>query len=140
MWVYDNLEACIAGVFASGVAMHFAGRWQYRRRYLALRDAFEHAVRRVQATDQDPAAVVRCAELERDFMQARWLGWCPGLGARVRTMLKVCAALILLAFLLKGPIERGEAEQAARAGSVAAKLARDRPMRVSSSTARAGAE
>ncbi len=140
MWVYDNLETCIAGVFAAGVAMHYTGRWRYRRRYQALRDSFEHAVRRVQATDQDPAAVVRCAELEREFMQIRWLGWSPGLGRRVLTMLKVCAALILLAFLLKGPIERGEAERRAAHTGATPVLAKHRPADAPSRASRARSE
>ncbi len=68
-------------------------------------------MRQVQASDGHPGAVVRCAELERDFMRAWWLRWSFGLGARVRGMLKVCAALTLLAFILKGPVERREAER-----------------------------
>ncbi len=108
MWVYENLEMCIGGVFAAGIAEHFFRRWRHRQRYRVLRKAFERAVRQVQATDGHPGAVVRCAELERDFMRARWLGWSFGLGARVRGMLKLCAGLTLLAFILKGPIERRE--------------------------------
>ena len=106
MWAYENLEICIGGVFAAGIAEHFFRRWRHRRRYRVLRRAFERAVRTVRATEGDPAAVVRCTELERDFMRASWRGWSFGLGARVRGMLKLCAALTLLAFLLKGPIER----------------------------------
>ncbi len=106
MWVYENLEMCIGAVFATGIAEHFVRRWCHRRRYRVLRKAFERAVRTVHVTESDPAAVVRCAELERDFMRARWLGWSFGLGARVRGMLRLCAGLTLLAFLLKGPIER----------------------------------
>jgi hypothetical protein len=108
MWVYENLEMCIGGVFAAGIAEHFFRRWWHRRRYRVLRQAFERAVRTVRATEGDPAAVIRCAELERDFMRACWLGWSFGLGARVRGMLKLCAGLTLLAFLLNGPIERRE--------------------------------
>ena len=110
MWVYENLEMCIGGVFAAGVAEHFFRRWRHRRRYRVLRDAYERAVRREQATECDPAAVVRRTELERDFMRAWWLPWSFGLGARIRKMLKVCALLTLLAFVLKGPIERSEAK------------------------------
>ncbi len=106
MWVYENLEMCVGGVFVAGVAEHFFRRWRHRRRYWVLRQAFERALRQVRATDGHPGAVVRCAELERDFMRARWLGWSFGLGARVRGMLKLCAGLTLLAFALKGPIER----------------------------------
>ena len=108
MWVYENLEMCIGGVFAAGVAEHFFRRWRHRQRYRFLRQAFERSVRTVHATEGDPAAVVRCAELERDFMRAWWPSWSFGLGARVRGMLKLCAGLTLLAFVLKGPIERRE--------------------------------
>jgi hypothetical protein len=111
MWVYENLELCIGGVFAAGVAEHFYRRWRHRQRYGVIRAAYERAVRQVQATDCDPAAVVRCTELERDFMRAWWLPWSFGLGARIRKMLKICAALTLLAFVLKGPIERAEAQR-----------------------------
>jgi hypothetical protein len=111
MWVYENLEMCIGGIFVAGIAEHFLRRWRHRRRYQVLRQAFERAVRTVRATEGDPAAVVRCAELERDFMRAWWLGWSFGLGARARGMLKLCAALTLLAFILKGPIERHESRR-----------------------------
>ncbi len=104
MWLYENLKMCVAGVFVAGIAEHFFRRWRHRRRYRVLRKALERAVRTVHATEGDPAAVVRCAELERDFMRAWWLGWSFGLGARVRGMLKLCAALTLLAFILKVPI------------------------------------
>ncbi len=120
MWVYQNLEMCIGGVFAAGVAEHFFRRWRHRHRYRVLRKAFERAVRQVQATDGHPGAVVRCAELERDFMRAWWLGWSFGLGARVRTMLKLCAALTLLAFILKVPIERRESLRSSAGVSSAA--------------------
>ncbi len=113
MWVYENLEICIGGVFAAGIAEHYLSRWRHRRRYRVLRDAYERAVRRVQATDCDPTAVVRCNELERDFMRAWWLPWSFGLGARIRKMLKICAVLTLLAFVLKGPIERAETQRSA---------------------------
>lgn len=106
MWAYENLEMCIGAVFAAGIAEHFFRRWLHRRRYRVLRRAFERAVRTVHATESDPAAVVRCAELERDFMRAWWLGRSFGLGTRVRAMLKLCAALTLLAFIFKLPIER----------------------------------
>ncbi len=110
MWVYENLEMCIGGVFVAGIAEHFLRRWRHRQRYRILRQALERAVRTVRATEGDPAAVVRCAELERDFMRAWWLGWSFGLGARVRGLLKLCAALTLLAFILRAPIERRAAQ------------------------------
>jgi hypothetical protein len=113
MWVYENLEMCIGGVFAAGIAEHYLRRWRHRHRYRVLRAAYERAVRQAQATDCDPAAVVRCTELERDLMRAWWLPWSFGLGARIRKMLKLCAVLTLLAFVLKGPIERGEAQKSA---------------------------
>jgi hypothetical protein len=86
MWVYENLEMCIGGVFAAGIAEHFFRRWRHRRRYRLLRTVFERAVRTVRANEGDPAAVVRCAELERDFMRA-WSatprgGWSRGPGRR----------------------------------------------------------
>jgi hypothetical protein len=111
MWVYEYLELCIGGVFAAGVAEHFYRRWRHRQRYRVIRAAYERAVRQVQATDCDPAAVVRCTELERDFLRAWWLPWSFGLGARIGKMLKVCAVLTLLALVLKGPIERSEAQR-----------------------------
>lgn len=108
MWVYENLGTCIGGLFAAGVAEHFVRRWRHRRRYRVLRDAYEDAVRQVQATDCDPTAVVRCTELERDFMRAWWLPWSFRLGRRIRRMVLVCAGLTLLALALRGPVERAE--------------------------------
>ncbi len=132
MWVYENLEICIGGVFAAGIAEHFLRRWRHRWRYRVLRQAFERAVRTMRVTEGDPAAVVRCAELERDFMRASWLGWSFGLGARVRGMLKLCAGLTMLAFVLKGPIERREARtDSARARAATAMAQKHRMNAVS---------
>jgi len=121
MWVYENLVTCLGGLFAAGVTEHLVRRWRHRRRYRVLRDAYEDAVREVQATDCAPAAVVRCAELERDFMRAWWLPWSFGLGRRIRKMVMVCAGLTLLAFALRGPLERDERQIAsAKARSASA--------------------
>jgi hypothetical protein len=117
MWVYENLELCISGVFVAGIAGHFFYRWRHRQRYRALRRAFEEAVRQVQATDGDAAAVVRCAELERDFMRAWWLPYSLGLGRRIWRMLKLCALLTFFAFICLGGIaarERRRTEAGAR--------------------------
>jgi len=78
-------------------------------------------------------------------MRARWLGWSFGLGARVRGMLKLCAALMLLAFILKGPIERHESlrrRDHAGASSAAARAhhaVTARPPKVASATGHAPA-
>ena len=122
MFVYDNLELCLASVFAVGVLSHFAQRRRHRRRYLALRAACEMAVREVQESEAQPGAVVHWKELERELMRAYFPGYFVGLGRRVNTMLKLCAALALFALFLKGPIERGEAE-ARRAARVRARAA-----------------
>jgi len=128
MWVYENLGTCLGGLFVAGVAEHFVRRWRHRRRYRVLREAYERAIRQAQATDQDPAAVVRCTELERDFMRAWWLPWSFGLGRRIRKMVMVCAGLTLLAFALRGPLERDEQQLAhAKARSTPAKANASRP-------------
>ena len=108
MWFYDNLELVVGGIFVSGVAMHFAGRWRDRRRYLRLRRAYTDAIREARDGGAEPANVVRAAELHRAFMNSWMPGWLEGFGRCVRTWLKVCAAFALLAFFLKGPIERRE--------------------------------
>jgi hypothetical protein len=67
---------------------------------------------------------VRAQEFHRDFMRSWCPGWFEGFGRRVRTMLKLCAALTLLALFLKGPIERGEeAYQRSMARAARAKVA-----------------
>jgi hypothetical protein len=128
MWVYENLEFIIGGVFAAGLARHFAARRRHRRSYLALRRAYEDAVQEVRETDGAASAVVREQELHREFMRAYFPTWLEGFGGRLRSTAKLCAALTLLAFFLKGPIERGEAEAArkaqARAAAAAGKVAR----------------
>jgi hypothetical protein len=115
MWLDDNLGLVTGSVFAMGITEHFLRRRRYRRRYAALRAAFEEAVRQVQATDCDPAAIVRCAEVEREFMRASWFGWFWGFGRRVRTMLKLCAVLTLFAFVVNGVLRQDEARRSARA-------------------------
>ena len=119
MWFYDNLELVVGGIFVSGVAMHFAGRWRDRRRYLRLRRACVDSVNGAREADHAPDAVVREAELYRAFMNSWMPGWFEGFGRCVSTSLKVCAAFTLLAFFLKGPIERGEEEYARRQARVA---------------------
>ena len=112
MWIYENLGLIISGIFIIGLSGHFTSRRRHRRSYVALRDAYEEAVREVRESGGDAAALVRGQELHREFMRAYYPGWFEGFGRRVRTMAKVCAALTLLAFFLKGPIERGEEEYA----------------------------
>ncbi len=112
MWFYENLEGIVGTIFATGISLHFLGRWGERRRYLELRRTYEDAVRETRETEGNPAAVVREAELYRAFMNSWLPGWFEGFGRSVRTWLKFCAAFTLLAFFLKGPIERGEEEYA----------------------------
>jgi len=124
MWFYENLESIVGGIFAAGVALHFLTRWRERQRYRELRRAYEHSVRETRELDGAPAAVVREAELYRAFMHSWLPGWFEGFGRCVRTWLKFCAAFTLLAFFLKGPIERGEEEYAKRQARAAAAKAR----------------
>lgn len=112
MWIYENLGLIIGGVFIAGLGRHFTSRRRHRRSYVALRDAYEAAVREVRESSGDSAALVRGQELHREFMRAYYPGWFEGFGRRLRTVAKVCAALTLLAYFLKGPIERGEEEYA----------------------------
>lgn len=114
MWFYENLGGVAGGIFATGVALHFLARGQERRRYRALRLAYEDAVGETRALGGNPAAVVREAELYRAFMSSGLPGWFDGFGRCIRRWLKVCAAFTLLALLLRGPIERGEEEYARR--------------------------
>jgi hypothetical protein len=114
MWFYENLGSIIGGVFASGIALHFVARWRQRRRYRALRRAYEDAVREAPETDRDPATLVRAAEIHRVFMNSWLPGWFEGFGRNLRTAVKLSVALALFALFLKGPIERGEAEHATR--------------------------
>lgn len=110
MWFYENLGLIVGGVFVAGLSGHFTSRRRHRRSYVALRDAYELAVREVRESGGDADALVRGQELHREFMRAYYPGWFEGFGRRLRIMAKVCAALTLLAFFLKGPIERGEVE------------------------------
>lgn len=104
MLVYDNLGSVVAGVFVAGVATHFLRRWRERRFYVDFRSAYEASVRRVQETNCAPAAVVRCKELEREFMRLSFPPWFWGLGRWVWAVVKVCVAAALLAFILAGAI------------------------------------
>lgn len=116
LWFYDHLEVFVLGLFASGVALHFAMRRLERRRYLELREAYEVAVRDSRESVGDPAAVVREAELHRTFMNARPLGWFDGFGACVVRWLKYCAVFALVTLFFRGPILRGEEEYARARG------------------------
>jgi hypothetical protein len=116
MFVYDNLGSVIASVFVAGIVLHFVRRWRERRLYFRLRAAYVEAVRLRQATDCDPATVVREEELRREFMRVWLPGWFEGLWFRVKRLLQACAALTLAAFLLKELIERRDL-QARRATS-----------------------
>jgi len=114
MWFYEYLEVIVGGIFATGVAMHFATRWLERQTYLELRAAYEDALRYTRETRGDPAAVVRQTELYRAFMRSSLPGWFDGFGRCLRLWLKFCAAFTLVAFFFKGPIVRGEEEHAKR--------------------------
>jgi len=114
VWFYENIWNIVGGIFAAGLSTHFIARSGERRRYMVLRSAYEEAVRETRDTGGDPAAVVREAELYRAFMNTWLPSWFEGFGRSIRTWLKVCAAFTLLAFFLKGPIERGEEEYAKR--------------------------
>ena len=120
MWFYENLGLIIGGVFVAGLSGHFTSRRRHRRSYVALRDAYEEAVREVRESGGDADALVRGQELHREFMRAYYPGWFEGFGRRLRTVAKVCAALTLLAYFLKGPIERGEEEYGKKQAHVAA--------------------
>ncbi len=48
MWIYENLGLIISGIFIIGLSGHFTARRRHRRSYVALRDAYEEAVREVR--------------------------------------------------------------------------------------------
>ena len=115
MFVYDHLEPLVGAVFVAGISCHFLTRWRQRRRYAALRAAYESAVEDVHRLGGQPAAVVRWQELQREFMRAWLPGWLDGLGRRLAGTAKTCAVLMLVAFFFKAPIERREALRLAKA-------------------------
>ena len=112
LWFYEHLEFFVFGLFASGIALHFAVRRMERQRYLVLRNAYEDAVRDARESGGDPAAVVREAELQRAFMNSWLPGWFHGLGGCVVRWSKYAAVFTLVALFFKGPIMRGEEEYA----------------------------
>lgn len=104
MFVYNNLGSIVAGVFVAGVAAHFLRRWRERQFYVDFRDAYEASVRRVHETNCAPAAIVRCKELEREFMRLSFPPWFWGFGRWVWAVAKVCAAVALVVAILVGAI------------------------------------
>ncbi len=120
MLVYDHLGKLLIGLFATGVAVHFARRHHERLRYGALRAAYEAALRDARDSGADPAAIVYLTELHREFMRAWCPTWLDGFGLRLRFMAKLCAALALVALFLKAPLERRKASTKADNAALAA--------------------
>ncbi|MGA8891224.1 MAG: hypothetical protein WB493_06630 [Anaeromyxobacteraceae bacterium] len=114
LWFYGHLESIVVGAFAIGIVAHFLRRRVDRRRYLELRDEYEDAIREAREGHGAPPAIVREAELRRSFAEARMLGWFEGFGHSMARWAKVCAAFVLVALFLRGPILRGEADYARR--------------------------
>lgn len=112
LWFYGHLELIVAGIFVSGVGLHFLRRWRQRRRYLALRAAYAAALREARETHGDPEVVVRGVELHRAMMNSWMPGWFEGIGRCVVRWGKVCAVFTLVAYFVKGPIIRGEEKHA----------------------------
>ena len=108
-WVYGHLEILVLSIFAFGVSLHFVRRRGERQRYIELRAAYEDAVRETREGGDDPAAVVREAELHRAFMKSEMPGWFQGFGRCAARWLRYSAAAALLLLLLRGPILQGEA-------------------------------
>ena len=120
MFVYDHLGATVGGLYAAGLLAHFARRWVARRRYAALRAAYESAVEDVHRLGGQPAAVVRWQELQREFMRAWLPGWFSGAVPSALRIARFCALLTIAALFLRGPLVRREAQrQGATRGHVA---------------------
>ncbi len=126
LWFYEHLEFFVLGLFASGIALHFAVRRLERLRYQVLRDAYEEAIRDSRESDGDPSALVREAELHRAFMSSRMPGWFDGFGGCVVRWVKYCAVFALVAYFFKGPIVWGEEEYAKRLTRAAAAQVNER--------------
>ena len=122
MWLYEHLETVIGGIFLAGVAWHFVRRLAERRSYEALRADYGFALAAAQGTAELEARV-QFAECHRALMNSGRPGWLTGLGGQASRTLKVCLAVLLVALFLKGPIEQGHREEAARP---AAPTARER--------------
>ena len=128
-WFYGHLELFILGVFAVGPSVHFLKRRADRGRYLALRGAYEESVRETRESGGAPPAIVREAELQRSFSDARMQGWLEGLGRTTARWAKYAAVATLVALFLRGPILRGEADYARRIarGGIAGASSRPSP-------------
>ena len=122
LWFYGHLETFVLGVFAFGIVLHFVRRRGERQRYLELRVAYEDAVRESREGGDDPAAVVREAELHRAFMNSGMPGWFEGFGRCAARWLRYSAVAALLLLFLRGPILQGEARYAGRHAGAAASL------------------
>jgi hypothetical protein len=114
VWVYGNLEFIVLGLFITGIALHFLKRRGDRSSYLELRIAYEVAIRETRESGGAPPAIVREAELQRSFADARMPGWFDGFGRTLGRWVKYCTVATLLALFLRGPILRGEADYARR--------------------------
>jgi hypothetical protein len=109
LWFYGHLETFVLGVFAFGLLLHFVRRRGERHRYIELREVYEDAVREAHQSDGDPAAIVREAELRREFMTSGMPGWFEGFGRWAARWLKYSAVVALVLVFLRGPILQGEA-------------------------------
>ena len=120
LWFYGHLETFVLGVFAFGIVLHFVRRRGERQRYIELRAAYEDAVRETREGGNDPAAVVREAELHRAFMNSGKPGWFQGFGRCAARWLKYSAVAALLLLFLRGPILQGEERFARKQAKVTA--------------------
>jgi hypothetical protein len=110
MFVYDHLGATVGGLYAAGLLAHFVRRWVARRRYAALRAAYESAVEDVHRLGGQPAVVVRWQELQREFMRAWLPGWFSGAVPSALRMARLCALLTIAALILRAPLFRRESQ------------------------------
>jgi len=122
LWFYGHLETFVLGVFAFGIVLHFVRRRGERQRYIELRAAYEDAVRETREGGDDPAAVVREAELHRAFMNSGMPGWFEGFGRCAARWLRYSAVAALLLLFLRGPILQGDARYARGHAGAAASL------------------
>ena len=122
LWFYGHLETFVLGVFAFGIVLHFVRRRGERQRYIELRAAYEDAVRETREGGDDPAAVVREAELHRAFMNSGLPGWFDGFGRCAARWFRYSAVAALLLLFLRGPILQGEARYERRQAKAPATL------------------
>lgn len=122
LWFYGNLEILVLGVFSSGISLHFLRRRVERKRYLALRAAYEDAVREAREAGADPAAFVREAELHRAFMNSGMPQWFDGFGRCVGQWLRYSVVVALVLLFFRGPILQGEARYERKQAKATASL------------------